>query len=112
MYLLDTDHESVLIRPYQPAYANLSRRLLQAGPRAVFHLVVSFHEQVLGAHNLIRSARTPATLAQGYGLLRRVLEHYAQFPVVEFDQAAAARCDVLRSQGVRIGTMDLRIAAV
>jgi tRNA(fMet)-specific endonuclease VapC len=112
MYLLDTDHESVLIRQNQPAYANLSRRLLQAGPGAVFHSVVSFHEQVFGAHNLIRRARTHATLEQGYDLLRRVLQHYAPLRVVEFNQAAAAEFDRLRSQRVRIGAMDLRIAAI
>jgi tRNA(fMet)-specific endonuclease VapC len=65
MYLLDTDHESVLIRQYQPAYTNLSSRLLQAGSAVVFHSVVCFHEQVLGAHDLIKRARNPATLEQG-----------------------------------------------
>jgi tRNA(fMet)-specific endonuclease VapC len=41
-----------------------------------------------------------------------MLEFYPRYPVLDFDRAAADRFNLLRSQGIRIGTMDLRIAAI
>jgi len=44
--------------------------------------------------------------------MERILIGYAQAQVLPFDSAAAAVFDSLRVQKVRIGTMDLRIAAI
>jgi tRNA(fMet)-specific endonuclease VapC len=82
-------------------------------PSADFGLsIVSFHEQVLGAHTLITRARTPASAVRGYTLLREVLSGFLVAAVVPFDDAAAARFDALKRQRVRVATMDLRIASI
>lgn len=44
--------------------------------------------------------------------LARLFEFYSQFHLALFDDAAAAKYDDLRSQRVRIGTMDLKMAAI
>jgi tRNA(fMet)-specific endonuclease VapC len=74
--------------------------------------VVSFHEQVLGCHSYVARARHSADLVRGYGMLGRLLSDYAAVSVLPFDAAAAARFDGLVAQRVRVGTMDLRIAAI
>ena len=57
-YLLDTDHISFLQRRSSPEFSRLSLRIAQY-PIADFALsVVSFHEQVIGAHSFINRAQT------------------------------------------------------
>ena len=74
--------------------------------------IVSFHEQVLGAHSYINRARTMLGIIRGYALLAENLQAFATAPVLPFDSAAAAIFDSLRTQRVRIAIMDLRIAAI
>ncbi len=40
-----------------------------------------------------------------------MFEFYQAFAVVPFDEAAATRCGELKSQRLKLGTMDLKIAA-
>ena len=111
-YLLDTDHISVLQQPSGSAYATLSARIAQHPPADLALSVVSFHEQVLGCHTYIGRARTSADFVRGYGMLGRLLSDYAAISVLPFDSAAAAAFDGLVARRVRVGTMDLRIAAI
>src|SRR5262245_11506276 len=74
--------------------------------------IVSFHEQVLGGHALINRPRTTADVIHGYSLLLEILQSYMARVVLPFDAAAATIFDGLQAQRLRIGTMDLRIAAV
>ncbi|MDR9899389.1 type II toxin-antitoxin system VapC family toxin [Aetokthonos hydrillicola Thurmond2011] len=74
--------------------------------------VVSFHEQVLGAHNFINRAGTNFHTIRGYALLLEILQGFATANVLPFDSSAIAIFDELRSQQVRVSTMDLRIASI
>ncbi len=56
-YLLDTDHISILQRESGPEFAALSARISQVSRDDLAFSVVSFHEQVLGAHTYINRAR-------------------------------------------------------
>jgi tRNA(fMet)-specific endonuclease VapC len=73
---------------------------------------VSFHEQTLGAHNFINRAQTNTDTIRGYNLLIEILQGFASAPVLPFDREAIAVFDELRSQKVRVATMDLRIASI
>jgi tRNA(fMet)-specific endonuclease VapC len=111
-YLLDTDHISIIQRRSGDSYQRLRDRMSQY-PATDFALcVVNFHEQSLGANNIIQKARTPSEVASGYKLLSEILQGLAAAPVLELDQLAAEKFEQLRSQRVRIGTMDLRIASI
>ena len=92
-------------------FTALTARMAQHSPADFALSVVSFHEQVLGAHALINRARTPAEVVRGYTLLLGVFHSYQIAPVLPFDAAAAAVFDGLRAQQVRIATIDLRLAA-
>lgn len=68
-YLLDTDHISFLQRRSSSEFSRLTLRISQH-PISDFALsVVSFHEQVIGAHSFINRAQTNADMARGYALL-------------------------------------------
>ena len=58
-------------------------------------------------------AREKSALRQvvGYRELALLFEFYQEFEIVPFDEAAARQFDDLRRQKLRIGTMDLKIAA-
>jgi len=48
----------------------------------------------------------------GYDLLARTIEDFRRFPLVPYDAAAVVVFDQLKATKLRIGTMDLRIAAI
>jgi tRNA(fMet)-specific endonuclease VapC len=73
---------------------------------------VSFHEQVIGAHDFINRAQGNEDLRRGYVMLGQVLEGFSDATVLPFDEAAIALFDELRAERVRISTMDLRIATI
>jgi tRNA(fMet)-specific endonuclease VapC len=112
MYLMDTDHISVLQQQSGPEYAALSARITRHSPADLAVSVISFHEQVLGCHTYINRARTSGEVVRGYNMLGRLLGDYTAVSVLGFDGAAATEFDGLLSQRVRIGTMDLRIASI
>nr|WP_019501999.1 NAD(P)H-dependent oxidoreductase [Pseudanabaena sp. PCC 6802] len=51
-------------------------------------------------------------MARGYTLLLETLNGFEKAPVLPFDATAIAMFDEMRSQKVRVATMDLRIAAI
>jgi tRNA(fMet)-specific endonuclease VapC len=112
MFLLDTDHIAVLQWPTQPEYGRLQQRMALHPPSGFFYSIVSFHEQVLGANLYVSRAQSPAGVVHGYSLLGMVLDTFAKVQVLPFDPPSASLFDSLRAQRVRIGTMDLRIAAI
>lgn len=111
-YLLDTDHISFLQRRSGSEFTRLVSRIGQHSSADFALSIISFHEQVLGAHTFINRARTDADTIRGYALLLEVLQGFTTAPVLPFDTGAVAVFANRRSQGVRVSTMDLRIAAI
>jgi tRNA(fMet)-specific endonuclease VapC len=111
-YLLDTDHISFLQRRSGSEFTYLMVRMRRHSPIDFALSIVSFHEQMLGAHNFINRARTSADTIRGYALLSEILQGFATAPVLPFDVGAVAVFDELREKRVRVSTMDLRIAAI
>jgi tRNA(fMet)-specific endonuclease VapC len=110
-YVLDTDQISIVERKQQPEYATIQLHAGQHSPADVVACIVSFHEQVLGAHTYIARARTRAELVRGYKLLAEVFDTFTG-PLLPFDGRAAAVLDGLAVNKIRIKVMDLRIAAI
>jgi tRNA(fMet)-specific endonuclease VapC len=111
-YLLDTDHISFLQRRSSVEFTRLMTRMDRYSPEDFALSAVSFHEQTLGAHNFINRAQTNTDTIRGYNLLIEILQGFASAPVLPFDREAIAVFDELRSQKVRVATMDLRIASI
>lgn len=110
-HLLDTDHTSIWERAKGPEYLALVANLNRHGATDVAVSVVSLHEQANGCNTVVAQARKPADLLYGYKLFFRLIDAFRQFPPVKFDAQALVEFDRLRAAKVRIGTMDLRIAA-
>ena len=72
-YLLDTDHISFLQRRSSLEFRQLTLRMSQH-PISEFALsVISFHEQVIGAHSFINRAQNNIDMTRGYALLLETL---------------------------------------
>lgn len=112
IYLLDTDHISILQRRSGDSYSQLRSRISQYAEEDFALSVISFHEQFLGANELIARAKKDSALTYAYQLLNEILASFAFAEVLPFDDAALTCFHQLRSQKVRIGTMDLRIASI
>ncbi len=108
MFLLDTDHITIIQR--KPG-SSLVTRIKKRGPHRFFVSIVSFHEQELGWNAYLQGRRSDDRVLHAYRMFERILHDFTRMQVLSFDEAALARFNSLRSSGVRIGTMDLRIAA-
>ncbi len=60
----------------------------------------------------IARAKSIERLMEAYGRLRSLLDDYQTRPVLSFDSLAAGEYQNLKTARLRIGTMDLRIAAI
>ena len=112
MVILDTDHMSVLERREQPAVGHLLSCLAEWPSSEVMTTVISYEEQMRGWIAYIAQARSMTQQITTYGRLLSHLENYRRIPVLGFDEAAATQFQRLRRRHRRIGTMDLKIAAI
>jgi tRNA(fMet)-specific endonuclease VapC len=112
LYVLDTDHLVVLERRTQPAYGNLIGRLRRQRPGDVSVSIISFHEQMQGWLALLNRARTSPQIVLAYRKLEELGRSFFEMNVLPFSHEAQERYADLRQQGIRIGTMDLRIASI
>lgn len=112
MYVLDSDHLSILQRQKGTDFDNLMRRCATFKATDFFVTIVSFHEQVNGWTRYIARARKSTELTRGYTELEKLIESFARAQVLAFSAAAAEVYDDLRQQRVRVGAMDRRIAAI
>jgi tRNA(fMet)-specific endonuclease VapC len=111
-YLLDTDHLSILQRQTGQDYINLSTRMAHYPLLDFAVSTVTFHEQMLGSHTYINRARDLNDLVKGYGMMTRLVRDFKVLPLVSFDASAATALSQLQSQGIQLGKMDARIAAI
>ncbi len=73
--------------------------------------IVTVEERMRGWLATIAKEKTTLRQVAGYRELVKLFEFYQEFEIVAFDEAAALRFDDLRKQRLRLGTMDLKIAA-
>jgi tRNA(fMet)-specific endonuclease VapC len=112
MFLLDTDHLGILQQRATPESGRLRARMDRHPPDAFFVSVVSFHEQVAGWNAYMNAAKDRDGVVRAYRMFEQILVDFAAGRVLSFDPSAADVFDALRAARVRIGTMDLRIAAI
>jgi tRNA(fMet)-specific endonuclease VapC len=108
IYVLDTDHISL----DQHAHPVVSARINAHAPEEIAVSVISLEEQVRGWLAVLRAAKTSTARCQAYIRLRMTIEYFASIQLLDYDLAADDLYEQMRRQGVRIGTQDLRIAAI
>lgn len=111
MYLLDTDHVTLLDRGGREG-ETIRLRLDALAPGEVAVSIVSFEEQTRGWLSVINSMRRVDRQVEGYQRLERILKFYCSTPLRPFDEAAVEQFQRLWTARVRVGTMDLKIAAI
>ena len=112
MYLMDSDHFVIYQQDSGPECAKLVARMSARNYEDIFVPIICFHEQVMGWNSLLQRTRTPEQIITAYRRLQALLQDFAAADVAEFDAVAMDTFSSLRSQRIRIGTMDLRIASI
>jgi len=112
MILLDTDHITVLFFREHSQHTQLAGRILTATGNEFRIPIVSAEEQMRGWLARIHRLRTFHDQVPAYGELADLFQFLRVWEVVRFDRQAADTAERLRKQKVRIGTNDLKIAAI
>lgn len=82
-------------------------------PEVISTTVVSAMEQVRGRLAQVHRAKTPAEVVQAFARFQEALQFFRTVSLLPYDEAAAAQFSRLRQiLPRRIGTQDLRIAAI
>jgi tRNA(fMet)-specific endonuclease VapC len=108
LYVLDSDHVSLhqcKIKPSPSIWASSYRVKVSV-------TIVAVEEQLRGWLALIRRAETRERLISAYASLHRTVAYFAEVNILDCGEVAASHLAALRAQKVRIGTHDLRIAAI
>jgi tRNA(fMet)-specific endonuclease VapC len=107
-YILDSDRVTL----HQRRHPVVVQRLAGVPSARVFVPIVTVEEQLRGWLALIRRAPTPERLIAAYASLQRAVVYFARVNILDYSEAAANHFTALRTQRIRIGTQDLRIAAM
>lgn len=111
MILLDTDHLSVLTDRRAAGNVALVRRLELAGePLAI--PIVAVEEQCKGWLAKLNRTRDVHQQINPYERLAELFDFLAEWDIVSLSEAAADLVAQLRRQKARIGSQDLKIAAI
>jgi len=109
-YILDTDCFSL----WQQNHPIVMQRV-EANAKNIAVTIVTVEEVIRGWFNVIRQASAPSQadkLVLAYTSLWDTLDDFKNLNILKFDQNAFTIYTEFRSQKIRIGTQDLRIAAI
>ncbi len=110
-YVLDTDHISLLHR-FGDEGKRIQSRLAAVPPEQVALSIISYEEQMRGWLADIARARSVLQQQPRYVELNRMLEIYCATPLLPFNAEAITEFQNLWLLRLRVGTMDLKIAAI
>jgi tRNA(fMet)-specific endonuclease VapC len=111
LYLLDTDHLSIL-QWGGDASRIVNARLSLIAPDDYGTTIVNYEEQVDGWLAEIARSRKAVELVEAYTQLNNSFRFFTNLSVWQFTEEAAMRFEALRKAKVRIGTRGLRIASI
>lgn len=112
MLILDTDHLTIIQRRTEPAYANLIFRLEAVSSSSVCTTIINFEEQMRGWLSLISSSKEVKQEIAAYYRLNLLRAFFNKVLVLDYTAEAAEHFSKLLSLKLRVGSMDLRIAAI
>jgi tRNA(fMet)-specific endonuclease VapC len=111
VYLLDTDHLTLLERGGE-ACQTLRTKLSRVNTDRVSTTIISYEEQARGWLARVAQVRETEAQVRIYQKLEQNLRLFASMPIFNFDLAAATEFERLRRSYRRLGSMDLKIAAI
>ncbi len=111
MYILDTDHLSLIQRNGQEGKRILIK-LATIEDTEIAVTVITYEEQVRGRLSVLSRAKTLDEQVFAYQGLQQLEMDYRSIVIIPFSRAAALEYQRLRKAYPRVGNMDLKIAAI
>jgi tRNA(fMet)-specific endonuclease VapC len=108
LWVLDTDHVSL----FQTGHLLVTQKVRSIEPNDIAVTIITLEEQMYGRLNKIRKAKSINELTPAYLSLNRTVEYFQTINVLDFDQKAANCYRDITVQKIRVGTQDLKIAAI
>lgn len=108
--VLDTNHHGELVDKTALG-ASLARRVTAAGAD-VFTTIVTIQETTQGWLAEINRRSSGANQLHAYSQFQQAVEGFADITILRFDEEAAVAFHRLQSLRLKVGTMDLKIAAI
>jgi len=112
MLVLDTDILTIIQRASSVEYARLIARLPASDPLSVHVTIITVEEQLRGWLSYVAKAQTRDKRIEAYSRLRGFIRDLSARQILDFDGAAADQFEQLVKAKLRIGSMDLKIAAI
>jgi tRNA(fMet)-specific endonuclease VapC len=106
--VLDTDVLTLWLRGQE----TIGARVAATPPQQLSVTIITMEEVLGGWYTQIRQARDDQQLARAYQALHEAIEFSWSIRILPFDLPEIRRYRQLRTQHRRIGTNDLRIAAI
>jgi tRNA(fMet)-specific endonuclease VapC len=108
LWILDTDHVSL----FQRGHPQIVNRLAEIAPKDVAITIITLEEQIRGRFNMIRRVSLPNELILAYRKFHITFDSLKSFSILDFSPMASTLYSSLITQKIKIGTQDLRIAAI
>jgi tRNA(fMet)-specific endonuclease VapC len=107
-YILDTDHLSLILRGNQ----QIKERLTTIPPHEIAITIVTAEEQLRGRLAQLAKSTSGESRSNAYQYLHRAINDLAKLQIIDYDETAHQIYEQLKQQRIRIGSQDLRIAAI
>jgi len=108
LYVLDTDHASLFQREHHQVVARIGEK----SPEQLAVAIITAEEQLKGWLAQIKRASSSQSRITAFAGLRKTIRYFNTIQILDYDFAAETQFANLRQQKIRIGTQDLRIAAI
>lgn len=112
MILLDTDHLTILSYPGTPRFEALVDRMGASTDQQFGTTIITVEEQWRGWFAYVARHKDIRRQVRAYEELIQLHAFLNDWTILPFNDAAADRFEQIRAAGVRIGTMDLKIASI
>ncbi len=107
LYIFDTDHLSLYGRNHPAILTNL-----QVVQTPLVTTVINAEEQLRGRLAQISEAKDESSQTTAYHWLTKTIAFLSAFQILQYDVQAQSIYKALKSQKIRVGTQDLRIASI
>ncbi len=112
MIILDTDCLSLFDREKFLETSILRKNLDEFSSDEIFTTIITFEEQMRGWLTLLSKCKTIEQQIFAYQRLNQFLDNFRKIAVLPFNEKAAEVFQNLKSNKIRVGTMDLKIASI
>ena len=108
LWIFDTDPATL----FGQGHPQIVQRVSEVNPKDIAITLVTFEEQMYGRLNRIRRATSGHEIISAYASLGKSINYLTDFELLDFDRDAEIYYREFLREKIRVGTQDLRIAAI